>query len=193
MRHSDDGLMVAFELSADKKTVVLPQDDGYPVERSEGFYTNMSELSDVSSEASSHSADSDAETQSDYDGKENENDSGEGGNSSQSSLEKPCSRNILSQVEEKASHADRRKEASESRNGAAGRYLETGAQRDTAVIYTPDRKYDHLNAERKKKIRLAKLRAGIPLTQPSNTPCRFRPVLNKKIVDMAKPEHLPSP
>ncbi|KAH7082894.1 hypothetical protein BKA63DRAFT_561088 [Paraphoma chrysanthemicola] len=43
------------------KTVVLPLDDGYPDERSEGFFTNMSGLSDISLSSDSDSTSSESE------------------------------------------------------------------------------------------------------------------------------------
>ncbi|KAH7093403.1 hypothetical protein FB567DRAFT_609902 [Paraphoma chrysanthemicola] len=51
--------MIDWKIDEITKTVVLPLDDGYPDERSEGFFTNMSGLSDISvSESESTSSDS---------------------------------------------------------------------------------------------------------------------------------------
>ena len=78
--------MIEFELSEDKKSVVLPQADGYPTERSEGFVTNMSGLAGVSNETSSASSDSDSDSESAHTEEDDESRSG-----SKSFADRPCS------------------------------------------------------------------------------------------------------
>jgi hypothetical protein len=71
--------------SEDKKSIVLPLIDGCPTERSEGFFTNMSGLTDVSSNVSSTRCGSASDS-----GSNNKNDD-KNGSSSQFSANRPCS------------------------------------------------------------------------------------------------------
>jgi len=174
---SANGLMIAFELSADKKSVVLPLVDGYPDARSEGFFTNMSGLTNVSCDTSNQCSDTGSQANSDSDLKDDNED---GGDSSQSSIDKPCSCDDKSQEDSDKDDANSKGHPKKSHN--------TGAEHDDAVIYTPGRKYAHLNAERANKILLAKQRAGISTHQPRYQP--LRPIYNKKVAAMANPEFL---
>jgi hypothetical protein len=162
-----NGPMIAFQLSEDKQSIALPLIDGCPTERSEGFFTNMSGLTDVSSNVSSTRCGSDSDS-----GSNNKNDD-KNGSSSQSSANQACSYDEASQKEPHPFHEEKREHHPEQQPKNHARTRIPGPQ-------TPGRKYTRLAIEHRAKA----------CTQPRPYSRATHPILNKKVAAMADPKHI---
>lgn len=157
--------MIAFELTEDKKSGILPLDEGYPVERSEDFFTNMSGLNGVSSETPSASSASCFK----HDAEEESDDKGSG---SHSSANQNRSWDDKPQEETKPNCANSEHQAETKPQNKLG---ERGPG-----PHTPHREYTDMKAQRIVKS-YSKLQSYEFVS---------RSVLNKKVAAMSDPKFI---
>lgn len=159
-----NGPMIAFELTADKKGVILPLAEDYPAEHSQGFFTNMSGLTGISSGTSS----TDSVSNSDEEKEEEGDDSGSG---SKTSTDQHRPSVETSHEDAKPDHTERKLQP--------GIHVKARNVRGEGPR-TPRRPYADMKAQRLIK----------PYDKSQNYTLVSRPVLNKKVAAMADPKFI---